>query len=220
MNVIRTSIACESDKQPKFSNPKECKGKGNDQECLKNIFKNYAKPKDWKRNLWELDTLNPDNNGLQNEDLIIWMRTAAFPNFRKLYRKINHNDPENIAISKHFKEVIQKGNYFLIIEYNYEVASFSGEKYVVLSILTMVRGKNTFLGIAFIVAGCGCFLIGVMLLSLHVIYGKTTEESIAITSMTPFYDNISTRKTKQEYAFQSKSRKGLVHLEIEYFFGS
>ena len=47
-----------------------------------------AKPKDWKKNLWELDTKNPDNNGLQNEDLIVWMRTAAFPNFRKLYRRI------------------------------------------------------------------------------------------------------------------------------------
>ena len=38
--------------------------------------------------LCELDPDDIDNNGLQNEDLIIWMRTAALPNFRKLYRKV------------------------------------------------------------------------------------------------------------------------------------
>ena len=49
-----------------------------------------AKPKDWIKNLWELDT-NETNNGLLNEDLIVWMRTAAFPNFRKLYRRIEQD---------------------------------------------------------------------------------------------------------------------------------
>ena len=39
------------------------------------------------REVWELDTVNPGNNGFQNEDLIVWMRTAALPNFRKLYRR-------------------------------------------------------------------------------------------------------------------------------------
>ena len=42
-------------------------------------------PKGWGDvKLWNL------TNGLENEDLIVWMRTAAFPNFRKLYRKVVH----------------------------------------------------------------------------------------------------------------------------------
>ena len=41
--------------------------------------------------MWELDNYDEKNNGLQNEDLIVWMRTEAFPSFRKLYRKIDHS---------------------------------------------------------------------------------------------------------------------------------
>ena len=58
-------------------------------KAVKNIlisseFKGFARPKDWKKDLWDLDLLDPKNNGLQNEDLIVWMRTAALPKFRKL----------------------------------------------------------------------------------------------------------------------------------------
>jgi hypothetical protein len=45
----------------------------------------FGKPPSWKKYLWELDT-NKHNNGLENEDFIIWMKTSAFPNFRKLHR--------------------------------------------------------------------------------------------------------------------------------------
>ena len=63
-------------------------------------------PPAWGKKLWELDTVTPDNsnNGLLNEDLIVWMRTAAFPNFRKLYRKIN--------------QTLEKGTYKLTIDYS------------------------------------------------------------------------------------------------------
>ena len=56
------------------------------------LFENYAKPTEWPKELCELDPDNIDNNGLQNEDLIVWMRTAALPNFRKLYRILDLKD--------------------------------------------------------------------------------------------------------------------------------
>ncbi len=34
------------------------------------------------------DEENAENNGLQNEDLIVWMRTAALPNFRSDFLRL------------------------------------------------------------------------------------------------------------------------------------
>ncbi|KAG7253168.1 hypothetical protein CRUP_012360 [Coryphaenoides rupestris] len=42
-----------------------------------------TKPPSWKNPVYKLR--NPNNNGFINEDLIVWMREAAFPNFKKLY---------------------------------------------------------------------------------------------------------------------------------------
>ena len=68
-------------------------------------------PPAWGKKLWELDTDTPNNsnNALLNEDLIVWMRTAAFPNFRKLYRKIEKTDDSS---------TLAKGNYKLSITYS------------------------------------------------------------------------------------------------------
>jgi len=66
----------------------------------------------WKTTLWGLDPHNFSNNGLQNEEFINWMRTAAFPNFRKLYRILNTTtDP-------YFKDGLPAGNYTLNIQYS------------------------------------------------------------------------------------------------------
>lgn len=100
--LLNTGIAWPSDKQIKFSNPK-----GDLQEALKN----YARPLAWRRELWELDPGNPSNNGFQNEDLIVWMRTAALPSFRKLYRRVDHT-------KKFYEEGLAKGDYTLQVDYS------------------------------------------------------------------------------------------------------
>ena len=182
VNLIRTDIAWPTDRKLKFSNPIECKGSESYGQCLKEKFSDYAKPKNWKRNLWELDTVNPENNGLQNEDLIVWMRAAAFPSFRKPYRKINHTDPENSAMSIHFKGGIPKGKYSLIIKYNFEVSSFSGGKDIILSTLSIFGGKNPFLGIAYTVVGCCCLLLGSVLVVSHKLNGNQLENDVDIVA--------------------------------------
>lgn len=75
------------------------------------VFQNYEKPKMWKKYVWELDLENPDNNGFQNEDLIVWMRTAALPDFRKLYRRVDQGVAE-------FSKGLPRGNYSLHVVYS------------------------------------------------------------------------------------------------------
>lgn len=101
--LLKTGIAWESDKKIKFKNPPG--------ESLKEAFKDYVKPKAWKVNVWELDLDDPTNNGFQNEDFIVWMRTAALPIFRKLYRRVDHQE-------QYFKNGLMRANYTLTIEYS------------------------------------------------------------------------------------------------------
>lgn len=155
VSMIRTGIAWESDKKHKFKNPPN---NGTVKDLMRQ-FQNFTKPKHWKKNLWELDIDNMDNNGLKNEDLIVWMRTAALPNFRKLYRKINHTGQ--------FSGGMPKGQYELTIEYNFEVDSFGGSKNVVLTTQSYLGRTKLFLGIVYIIVGSICTLFGVIFLFVH-----------------------------------------------------
>lgn len=103
--LLETGIAWATDKNVKFKNPPgELSGEG--------AFKGYTKPPNWQKNVWELDTKHPDNNGYLNEHLIVWMRTAALPTFRKLYGRIDHRG-DNL-----YHNGLPKGNYSLQIHYS------------------------------------------------------------------------------------------------------
>jgi len=76
-----------------------------------------AAPVNWHRPVFELDLQNASNNGYENEDLIVWMRAAAFPSFRKLYRRIDHQAP--VATSVHTATADRAGKNLGFTEKNF-----------------------------------------------------------------------------------------------------
>ena len=103
VNMTYKNIAWKSDRDTKFRNPP-----GN----LTAAFRNYAKPRNWPKPVYELDPAHPDNNGFLNQDFIVWMRTSAFSTFRKLYRIVDH------SARKELKDGLPKGTYRLRINYS------------------------------------------------------------------------------------------------------
>ncbi|XP_018598987.1 cell cycle control protein 50A-like [Scleropages formosus] len=162
IQLVKRGIAWWTDKHVKFRNPV------GDDSNLTAIFQGTAKPVNWQKPVYELDS-DPENNGFINEDLIVWMRTAALPTFRKLYRIIEKNSSTS--------PTLPRGNYTLKITYNYPVRSFEGRKRMILSTISWMGGKNPFLGIAYITVGSICFFLGVVLLIIHHKYGSRSSSA-------------------------------------------
>lgn len=76
------------------------------------------------------------------------MRTAGLPNFRKLWGEIQQD--------------LVKGTYTLKIANEYDVSSFAGSKYFVLSTTNVLGGTNYFLAICYIIVGALCIMFGII----------------------------------------------------------
>jgi len=102
-------------------------------------------------------------DGVKNEHFIVWMRTAGLPEFRKLYGTIDSS--------------LSAGD---ILEFNitnnFEVTSFSGKKWLVLSTTEWFGGKNPFLGYSYIVIGSICLGLGAIFLFKLIVFPKKNEE--------------------------------------------
>ena len=94
----------------------------------------FEKEDDWKKYQWK---------DMTDQHFIIWMRTAGLPDFRKLWGRIEH---------------LNKANYTLRIENNYDVSKFHGTKSFIISSTNVLGGKNYFLAVCYIVVGTLCLL--------------------------------------------------------------
>uniref|UniRef100_A0A0E0PQA3 ALA-interacting subunit n=1 Tax=Oryza rufipogon TaxID=4529 RepID=A0A0E0PQA3_ORYRU len=96
----------------------------------------------------------------EQEDLIVWMRTAALPTFRKLYGRIE-------------TDIMASDEITVVIQNNYNTYSFGGTKALVLSTTSWIGGKNNFIGFAYVAIGTISFLIALAFVGLNMVKPRT-----------------------------------------------
>ncbi|KAK4965671.1 alkylphosphocholine resistance protein lem3 [Elasticomyces elasticus] len=92
----------------------------------------------------------------EDEAFQVWMRTAGLPTFSKLALR-NDTAP------------MPSGRYQVDIYDYFPVTVYGGTKSILISTRTAMGGKNPFLGIAYVVVGGICVLLGALFTATHLI---------------------------------------------------
>lgn len=142
--------------KPSLATPVTCRAKGLNADCL--LYKNpttleyyyyyYPDNSEYQYLYESYDNIDPIK-GVTDEHFMVWMRSASLPKFRKLYGKIDSNFEAGDTIQ-------------FDINANFEVDSFDGSKYLVISTAGEFGGKNPSLGIGFVVVGSISLFLGTL----------------------------------------------------------
>ncbi|RCH88438.1 hypothetical protein CU097_006578 [Rhizopus azygosporus] len=90
----------------------------------------------------------------EDEHFQVWMRTSWYPTFRKLYGALREG-------------VLEPGIYQINVTTNYDISLYGGKKSIVLTGTSFLGDRNPFMGLAWIVMGCVCAILGVFFLGWH-----------------------------------------------------
>ncbi|KAG1447059.1 hypothetical protein G6F46_011632 [Rhizopus delemar] len=113
-----------------------------------------APPPNWANKYPNGYTADTIFNPQQDEHFQVWMRTSWFPTFRKLY-------------SAYREGVLEPGMYQIDVVTNYDITQYGGTKSIVLTGTSFLGDRNPFMGMAWIVMGCVCAIVGVFFLGWH-----------------------------------------------------
>ena len=137
------------------------KWKINDEDLEVNE-KNIAWAKD--KDLYKNSDISRQWIDVEDEHFIVWMRPAGLTNFKKLWGRIENRD-------------LKKGDVLtIIVQNNYNVDNYEGNKKIILSTTNKFGGKNIFFGTSFIVVGAVSLLLGFAFPLL--IYQRNKNEDI------------------------------------------
>jgi hypothetical protein len=120
------------------------------------VWSEVAVPPNWQNRYPNgySDAYHPDL--VNDEHFQVWMRLAGLPTFSKLYQR-NDTDPMIV------------GTYTVDIDHNFPVTEYGGTKSIIISTRTVMGGKNPFLGVAYVVVGGICIVLGALFTVTHLI---------------------------------------------------
>ncbi|GMS96284.1 hypothetical protein PENTCL1PPCAC_18459, partial [Pristionchus entomophagus] len=155
-------IISEYVKRQKFANPER-----KDNETLCDAFKGTIRPPSWTQDACLLEAPQSVDDeerenvgtGFENIDLIVWMRAAALPKFRKIYRMLDDEHDDGL-----FAHGLPAGNYTLKIKYNYPTTAWKGKKFFYITADAWAGGRHFPLAIAYMVVGVFLLLVSAIFL--------------------------------------------------------
>ena len=119
------------------------------------------------------------------EQFQVWMRTAGLPTFSKLYQR---NDKDVLTAGTYRLKIYDRtlsisspSSIILTPHPGYPVDKYSGTKSILISTRTVMGGKNPFLGIAYLVVGGICILLGAVFLATHLIKPRKLGDHTYLT---------------------------------------
>lgn len=119
-------------------------------------FNDVVPPLNWRETFPVYnETIRPPNLG-DWQAFQVWMRTAGLPEFSKLYQR-NDDEP------------MRRGTYKVNITNNFPTKGYKGTKSILISTRTVMGGRNNFLGIAYIVVGGLCIVLGGIFTVTHLL---------------------------------------------------
>ncbi|KAI6710575.1 hypothetical protein JHW43_006905 [Diplocarpon mali] len=146
----------------------------------------------------------------EDEPFQVWMRLAGLPTFSKLAQR---NDSATMKAGTYTLDIDHRSSLPLLIpsqhsrlsfkskvlrsrtnqtQTDFNVTEYGGTKSIIISTLTVMGGKNPFLGIAYVVVGAICIILGTLFTVTHLIKPRklgdhtylswNNEQSTATTS--------------------------------------
>ncbi|CAH0713718.1 unnamed protein product, partial [Brenthis ino] len=124
----------------------------------------FAKPKNWRKSIWELDLNNIENNGFQNEMFIGWMKT----DWKRKPRGLLTRD-------------LPSGDYSLRVAYHYPPSMYDGRRKVIIeSTSTSVNIVLAVVGSIMIVLGLTALIVMIYFMRKPVKGTHTPEANVTI----------------------------------------
>lgn len=140
-------------------------------------WENVLVPPNWEKR-YPNGYTNEHHPDLKNDQHFqVWMRLAGLPTFSKLYMR---NDQEDMAAGTYTINIFhstfklpRRGDLHIHTDTDhftdFPVTEYGGTKSIIITSKTVMGGKNPFLGIAYIVVGGICVILGVLFTVTHLI---------------------------------------------------